>query len=55
MSPAQVSRGQSGTATWSLDDCDALAAYFDINVLELLARPSPAFLAVQRTQARHSA
>ncbi|MGW1365350.1 helix-turn-helix domain-containing protein [Streptomyces chartreusis] len=38
----QVSRRQSGAAPWSLADCDALAAYFGIGVLDLLAGPSQA-------------
>ncbi|MGW1362936.1 helix-turn-helix domain-containing protein [Streptomyces chartreusis] len=38
----QVSRRQSGAAPWSLADCDALAAYFGIGVLDLLAGPTQA-------------
>ncbi|WSM81151.1 helix-turn-helix domain-containing protein [Actinacidiphila glaucinigra] len=38
----QVSRRQSGTAAWSLDDCDALAAHYGIDVLDLLAGPTRA-------------
>ncbi|MEU5899687.1 MULTISPECIES: helix-turn-helix transcriptional regulator [Streptomyces] len=38
----QVSRRQSGTAAWSLDDCDAIAAYYGIDVLDLLAGPTRA-------------
>ncbi|WP_192583629.1 helix-turn-helix domain-containing protein [Streptomyces albicerus] len=38
----QVSRRQSGTAAWSLDDCDVLAAHYGIDVLDLLAGPSRA-------------
>src|SRR5689334_6202640 len=39
---AQVSRRQSGTAAWSLEDCDRLAAHYGIDVLDLLAGPSRA-------------
>ncbi|MBE8476529.1 helix-turn-helix domain-containing protein [Streptomyces justiciae] len=42
VSQAQVSRRQSGTAAWSLADCDALAAHFGIDVLDLLAGPTRA-------------
>ncbi len=42
VSQAQVSRRQSGSAAWSLADCDALAAHFGIDVLELLAGPTRA-------------
>ncbi|MEU6479327.1 helix-turn-helix transcriptional regulator [Streptomyces sp. NPDC047017] len=42
VSQAQVSRRQSGTATWSLDDCDAVAEHFGIDVLDLLAGPTRA-------------
>ncbi|MFI1168012.1 helix-turn-helix domain-containing protein [Streptomyces sp. NPDC020801] len=42
VSQAQVSRRQSGTAAWSLADCDAVAAHYDIDVLELLAGPTRA-------------
>ena len=38
----QVSRRQSGSAAWSLDDCDLLAAHYGIDVLDLLAGPSRA-------------
>ncbi|MFJ6438297.1 hypothetical protein [Streptomyces sp. NPDC091416] len=52
MSQAQVSRRQSGTAAWGLDDCDALAAHFGIDVMDLLAGPSPAFQALQLVRAQ---
>ncbi|MDT0477896.1 helix-turn-helix transcriptional regulator [Streptomyces sp. DSM 41014] len=39
---AQVSRRQSGSAAWTLADCDALAAHFGIDVLDLLAGPTRA-------------
>lgn len=38
----QVSRRQSGSATWSLDDCDVLAGHFGIAALDLLAGPTRA-------------
>lgn len=42
VSQAQVSRRQSGSAAWSLADCDALAAHFGIDALDLLAGPTRA-------------
>jgi transcriptional regulator with XRE-family HTH domain len=42
VSQAQVSRRQSGGAAWSLADCDALAAHYGIDVLDLLAGPTRA-------------
>ncbi len=42
VSQAQVSRRQSGSAAWSLSDCDALATHFGIDVLDLLAGPTRA-------------
>ncbi|MPY30594.1 helix-turn-helix transcriptional regulator [Streptomyces adustus] len=42
VSQAQVSRRQSGTAAWSLADCDAVAAYYGIDALDLLAGPTRA-------------
>jgi transcriptional regulator with XRE-family HTH domain len=42
VSQAQVSRRQSGSAAWSLDDCDAVAEHFGIDVLDLLAGPTRA-------------
>ncbi|MFG3168961.1 helix-turn-helix domain-containing protein [Streptomyces sp. NPDC048200] len=42
VSQAQVSRRQSGAAAWSLDDCDAVAAHFGIDVLDLLSGPTRA-------------
>lgn len=38
----QVSRRQSGTAAWNLADCDALAAHYGIDPLDLLAGPTRA-------------
>ncbi|MEU8984444.1 helix-turn-helix transcriptional regulator [Streptomyces sp. NPDC058251] len=42
VSQTQLSRRQSGTAAWSLDDCDALAAHYGLDVLDLLAGPTRA-------------
>ncbi|MFJ9900993.1 helix-turn-helix domain-containing protein [Streptomyces sp. NPDC091280] len=42
VSQAQVSRRQSATAAWSLADCEAVAAHYGIDVLELLAGPTRA-------------
>ncbi|MFH8224531.1 helix-turn-helix domain-containing protein [Streptomyces sp. NPDC018057] len=40
VSQAQVSRRQSGSTAWSLDDCDAVAGHFGIDALDLLAGPT---------------
>lgn len=57
VSQAQVSRRQSGTAAWSLSDCEAVAAHYGIDVLELLAGPTRAaeslLEARPRTPGRH--
>ncbi|MFJ4205356.1 helix-turn-helix domain-containing protein [Streptomyces sviceus] len=42
VSQAQVSRRQSGTAAWSLADCDAVAVHYGIDPLDLLAGPTRA-------------
>ncbi|MFJ8935121.1 helix-turn-helix domain-containing protein [Streptomyces sp. NPDC102365] len=42
VSQAQVSRRQSGTAAWSLADCDAVAAHYGISAHDLLAGPTRA-------------
>lgn len=42
VSQTQISRRQSGSAAWSLNDCEALAAHYGIDVLELLAGPTRA-------------
>lgn len=42
VSQAQVSRRQSGTAAWSLADCDAVAAHYGIGALDFLAGPTRA-------------
>jgi transcriptional regulator with XRE-family HTH domain len=39
---AQVSRRQSGAAAWSLADCEAVAAHYGIDVLDLFAGPTRA-------------
>lgn len=58
VSQAQVSRRQSGTAAWSLADCDAVAAHYGIDVLELLAGPTRATEALpaerRRVPGRHA-
>ena len=42
VSQAQVSRRQSGSAAWSLTDCEAVAAHYGIDVFELMAGPTRA-------------
>ncbi|KOG31377.1 acyltransferase [Streptomyces resistomycificus] len=42
VSQAQVSRRQAGSAAWSLEDCEAVAAHFGIDVLDLMAGPTQA-------------
>ncbi|MBA2947930.1 helix-turn-helix domain-containing protein [Streptomyces himalayensis] len=42
VSQAQVSRRQSGSAAWSLADCEAVAAHYRIDVLDLLSGPTRA-------------
>ncbi|MFJ7961482.1 helix-turn-helix domain-containing protein [Streptomyces sp. NPDC096319] len=42
LSQAQVSRKQGGTAHWSLEDVDRLAAHYGLSVLDLLAGPTHA-------------
>ncbi|WP_256341160.1 acyltransferase [Streptomyces sp. TLI_105] len=42
LSQAQVSRKQSGSAHWSLEDVDLLAAHYGLAVLDLLAGPTHA-------------
>ncbi|WP_323137671.1 helix-turn-helix domain-containing protein [Streptomyces sp. NBC_01789] len=37
LNQAQVSRKQSGSAAWSLDDIDRLSAHYGIPVCDLLA------------------
>ena len=52
VSQAQVSRRQSGTAAWSLTDCEAVAAHYGIDVLELLAGPTRATEALPAARRR---
>lgn len=51
MKQVQVSRRQTGAAAWTLDEADALAAHYGITVAELLAGPTRACEARDRTQA----
>lgn len=51
----QVSRRQTGSAAWSLDDCDALAAHYGIDVLDLLAGPTRACESLTSRRRRSSA
>ncbi|GAA3797710.1 hypothetical protein GCM10022403_034470 [Streptomyces coacervatus] len=52
VSQAQVSRRQSGTAPWPLDDCDRVAAHYAIDVLDLLAGPTRACEGLSPTRRR---
>jgi transcriptional regulator with XRE-family HTH domain len=52
VSQAQVSRRQSGTAAWSLADCDAVAAHYGIDALDLLAGPTRATESLPRERHR---
>ncbi|CAM5269048.1 HTH cro/C1-type domain-containing protein OS=Streptomyces glaucescens OX=1907 GN=SGLAU_30435 PE=4 SV=1 [Streptomyces glaucescens] len=52
VSQAQVSRRQSGSAAWSLADCDAVAEHFGIDVLDLMAGPTRAFEALPKERRR---
>ncbi|MEV7282963.1 helix-turn-helix transcriptional regulator [Streptomyces sp. NPDC093252] len=52
VSQAQVSRRQSGTAAWPLDDCDRVAAHYAIDVLDLLAGPTRACEGLSPTRRR---
>lgn len=42
VSQAQVSRRQSGSAAWPLEDCARVAAHYRIDVLDLLVSPTRA-------------
>lgn len=42
LTQAQISRRQTGRASWTLDDCDRLADHYGIPVLTLLAGPTTA-------------
>lgn len=52
VSQAQVSRRQSGSAAWPLDDCDRVAAHYKIDVLDLLAGPTRACESLPTTRRR---
>ncbi|MFF4692550.1 helix-turn-helix domain-containing protein [Streptomyces sp. NPDC001307] len=52
VSQAQVSRRQSGSAAWSLADCDAVAAHYGLDVLDLLAGPTRAVEALPAARRR---
>lgn len=52
VSQAQVSRRQSGSAAWPLDDCDRVAAHYAIDVLDLLAGPTRACEGLPPTRRR---
>ncbi|MFH9090081.1 helix-turn-helix domain-containing protein [Streptomyces sp. NPDC017673] len=54
VSQAQVSRRQSGNAAWSLADCDAVAAHYGVDVLDLLAGPTRAVEALPAARRRLS-
>ncbi|MEV6486991.1 helix-turn-helix transcriptional regulator [Streptomyces sp. NPDC051576] len=57
VSQTQISRRQSGSAAWSLNDCEALAAHYGVDVLDLLAGPTRACdaLAPQRRSTTRTA
>jgi antitoxin component HigA of HigAB toxin-antitoxin module len=42
ISQGQVSRRQSGSAAWTLEQCEVLAAHWGIDALDLLAGPTRA-------------
>lgn len=52
VSQAQVSRRQSGTAAWSLADCEAVAAHYGITAHDLLAGPTRAVEALPAERRR---
>ncbi|MFH8470918.1 helix-turn-helix domain-containing protein [Streptomyces sp. NPDC017991] len=54
ISQAQVSRRQAGTAVWSLADCDAVAAHYNITAHDLLAGPTRAVEALPTERRRAS-
>ncbi|MER6066343.1 hypothetical protein ABT167_35280 [Streptomyces sp. NPDC001792] len=47
-----MSRRQSGSAAWSLADCDAVAAHYGLDVLDLLAGPTRAVEALPAARRR---
>ncbi|WP_405547690.1 helix-turn-helix domain-containing protein [Streptomyces phaeochromogenes] len=54
VSQAQVSRRQSGTAAWSLADCEAVSAHYGITAYDLLAGPTRAVEALPAERRRMS-
>ncbi|MEU8712029.1 helix-turn-helix domain-containing protein [Streptomyces sp. NPDC093272] len=52
VSQAQVSRRQRGTAAWTLADCEAVAAHYGIDVLDLLSGPTRATEALPSARRR---
>ncbi|MFK0288539.1 transcriptional regulator [Streptomyces sp. NPDC090499] len=50
----KVSRRQLGRTSWTLADCDALAAHYGMNVLQLLAGPTAACEALPPERRRSS-
>ncbi|MFF0745777.1 helix-turn-helix domain-containing protein [Streptomyces sp. NPDC004111] len=52
LTQTQVSRRQSGTAAWRLDDVDALAAHYGVRPLDLLAGPARACAALSADRRR---
>ncbi len=49
LTQTKVSRRQSGSTAWTLDEADLLAAHFGIPVLALLAGPTEACEALARS------
>ncbi|MEU5001686.1 helix-turn-helix domain-containing protein [Streptomyces sp. NPDC021622] len=54
LTQAQVSRRQSGASSWTLRDVDALAGFYGIDVLDLLAGPTRACEALMARQDRRA-
>lgn len=52
LTQTQVSRRQTGTASWSLHDVDLLADHYGIGALDLLAGPTRACEALPTTRRR---
>ncbi|MFI5801782.1 helix-turn-helix domain-containing protein [Streptomyces sp. NPDC051561] len=52
LTQTQVSRRQSGAASWQLDDVDALAAHYGIGALDLLSGPTRACEALPEARRR---
>ncbi|MEU2516072.1 helix-turn-helix domain-containing protein [Streptomyces syringium] len=55
LTQTQVSRRQSGAASWTLDDVDALAVHYGIGPLDLLAGPTRACEALPASRHRTTA